>query len=192
MSKKIVPVPCGKDGTGKVIEIIGTTLGFMITFLIIGVILVPILAVSYIIPVINIPAILLVGLLDLLDVGLMKGILAFIGLLGGIGGLIGLYASCNTLSRKGLFHKLKSANFRKIKDDSADSCHWCEHHEVIILDKTDPDNSKRRFYCKYYPFEFKGSDSATDLFEFTCDCYKSDGIIEGLVSAIKGRSAEYK
>lgn len=185
MPEKITPVPCGQDGTGKISEIIGYTLGFIISFLIIGVVLVPILAISYIIPVINIPAILLISLRDQLGLGFWKGICVFICLLGGVGGLMGLCVSCNALSKRSLSHKLHSANFGKVKENTADSCHWCEHHEVILLDKTDPDNSERLFYCNYFPFKFKGTDSPTDLCQFTCDYYKSDGIIEGLVSAIK-------
>lgn len=75
--------------------------------------------------------------------------------------------------------KLNKANFRKTSEPEK-SCRWCVHHAVKITDNSDPDDSPRKFYCKYLSFKFDSATSITHLRSYTCDYYKPDSRIEDL------------
>lgn len=184
-SKKITPQA---NSLGDII--IGVIAGILVFGgygLFIGVFLTIVLIISYIIPGINILAILLVSLKDRLGLGMLQGILAFIGLFVLIGCVVSLIGSSRMYSNKEFKKKLEKAGFRFAGEDES-SCRWCEYEDVDILDKSDPDNSKREFYCKQHSFKFDGATEINDLEAYTCNYCKD--LMKGLADLIIKQNAK--
>ena len=129
-AKDIKIIACTTDGEGKVSETIIILLAYIVLGAAIGLIVLIILAVSYIIPIVNIPARMLFSLMDDFNIGFWYKIISFACVGGGIGCLFAIRESYRTFSKKSLEKRLQISNFRIISDeDRCPSCFLCEYQE---------------------------------------------------------------
>ncbi len=178
-NEKIQIVPLESSESDGAAEAAGRFFGAIIAGVEFGVGLVIILTISYIIPIINIPALIIAHIMEAMNLGYFQAAIFGVIMCGVVSAAM-LPPDSN--SPEGLEGRLKAVNFRKTCGNES-SCKNCAYHNSYGVVEDDPEYPNARFVCQQYSFLFKGAERINDLKAFTCD--NNRDLIKELVETMK-------